>query len=208
MHADRGSVESVRGISPTTGDAPVDLAAIEDDSLGQLILRNARPGTRDESIWRAICSEDCFVRAVAVLDEMHRRNASAIATREAQIRSARTGSGDTSSAGSPSEYRQWRSRAEKFGQRVDQALVALMSSCSGGMEQIWRGRLLQLAAAVQDHRIAANAQDVDPEPYDQALWRMLTTMRVPAGAGGSLVPLGSVVRSGRAAAKESGLRAR
>lgn len=204
MRADRNSVESVAGVAPTAGDVCVDLAAIDDDGFGQLILQNARPGTRNESIWRAVCSEEHLVRAVAVLDEMHRRNLSAIATREeAQRRAARTGSGQ---AGSPNEYRQWRSRAEKFGQRVDQALVAVMSSCSGGMEQMWRGRLLQLAAAVQDHRAAATADDVDPEPYDQVLWRMLTTMRVPVGEGRALAPLGSVVRVGRSAAKQSGAR--
>ncbi|SKS75034.1 Uncharacterised protein [Mycobacteroides abscessus subsp. bolletii] len=208
MHADRGSVESVQGVSPTAGDIPVNLATIDDDGLGQLILRNARPGTRDESLWQAICSEEHFVRVVAVLDEMHRRNVSAIATREAQIRSARMGSGDAGMPQTKSEYRQWRSRAEKFGQRVDQALVAVMSSCGGGMEQLWRGRLLQLAAAVQAHRVAASADDVDPEPYDQALWRMLTTMRVPLGQGGALVALGSVVRVARSAGRETGLQAR
>lgn len=207
MRADRNSVESVTGAAPTAGDVCVDLAAIDDDGFGQLILQNARPGTRNESIWRAVCSEEHLGRAVAVLDEMHRRNLSAIATREeAQRRAARTGSGQAGLSGSPNEYRQWRSRAEKFGQRVDQALVAVMSSCSGGMEQMWRGRLLQLAAAVQDHRTAATADDVDPEPYDQVLWRMLTTMRVPVGEGRALAPLGSVVRVGRSAAKQSGAR--
>lgn len=207
MRADRHSVESVAGVAPTAGDVCVDLAAIDDDGFGQLILQNARPGTRNESIWRAVCSEEHLGRAVAVLDEMHRRNLSAIATREeAQRRAARTGSGQAGLSGSPNEYRQWRSRAEKFGQRVDQALVAVMSSCSGGMEQMWRGRLLQLAAAVQDHRAAATADDVDPEPYDQVLWRILTTMRVPVGEGRALAPLGSVVRVDRSAAKQSGAR--
>lgn len=201
MRADRNSVESVAGVAPTVGDVCVDLAAIDDDGFGQLILQNARPGTRNESIWRAVCSEEHLVRAVAVLDEMHRRNLSAIATREeAQRRAARTGSGGLS--GSPNEYRQWRSRAEKFGQRVDQALVAVMSSCSGGMEQMWRGRLLQLAAAVQDHRAAATADDVDPEPYDQVLWRMLITMRVPVGEGSALAPLGSFVQSSQRSASK------
>lgn len=97
----------------------LDLTAVGDEELGQLALRNARPADRDEQLWALLCADDTAPRVLSVLLAMKSRNTAALAARQFP------GRADPNRRLAVQAHRQWRSRAEKFGHRVDIALAAV-----------------------------------------------------------------------------------
>lgn len=97
----------------------LDLTAVGDEELGQLALKNARPADRDDQLWALLCADDTAPRVVSVLLAMKSRNTAALAARQFPGRT------DPDRRLAVQAHRQWRSRAEKFGHRVDAALAAM-----------------------------------------------------------------------------------
>lgn len=106
--------------SPPRADcARPELNVLDDEQLGQLALKNARPADRDDHVWDLLCAEELLPRVFSVLLAMKGRNAAAIAARRLSRRS------DNERRANVRAQREWLSRAEKFGRRVDATLAAL-----------------------------------------------------------------------------------
>ncbi|MBX8687824.1 MULTISPECIES: hypothetical protein [Mycolicibacterium] len=95
------------------------MTAVGDEELGQLALQNARPADRDDQLWALLCADDIAPRVLSVLLAMKSRNTAALAARQFP------GRADPDRRLAVQAHRQWRSRAEKFGHRVDAALAAI-----------------------------------------------------------------------------------
>ncbi len=178
------------------------------EAVNQHVPKRSDP---DGTVWAALHDLAVIGRTYTTLVEMVRETDNLLTTRAAELDALRQECYRRGEAGrrdwfqAEADHKVWRSRALGWKRALEARLmVAKDRNREARIErnaqqhprddQTARAALCRLALAVHRHQAASRAEDISPQPHDQALWEALDQLTVPYGD--LTVTLRSLVDSG------------
>lgn len=181
--------------STAHGDA-VQLSSsdIDDEALGELVIRHADIRHRDTGIWSAVTAPKIIDRTLAVLRALHQDNLAAMQSRKAENKRAQAACSAAGASGrstwlrTNADYEQWRAEAAQLDGAVTRALGAVNMARKDRLQEaaeakrVYRVVVRDLALAIHRHRdVTTRVAGIEPSSADLELWQVLEEIRVPMG---------------------------
>jgi hypothetical protein len=188
------------------------LLSLDDAAFRELVNQHVpRRADPDGAVWAALQDPAVIERTYTALVEMVRQTDSLLTTRAAELEAFRQECYQRGQDGrrewfqAEADHKVWRGRALGWKralevrlmvakQRRRQARIDRNAQQFPRDDRTARATLCRLALAVHRHQAASKAEDISPEPHDQALWAALDELTVPYGE--LTVTLRSLIDSG------------
>jgi hypothetical protein len=165
------------------------------ETVNQCVPRRSDP---DGTVWKALLDLAVVGRTYTTLVEMVRETDNLLTTRAAELDAYRQDCYRRGEAGkrdwfdADAEHKVWRGRALGWKRALEARLMVAKernpeARIQRNVErhprnnQSARVSLCRLALAVHRHQVASKAEDISPEPHDEALWAALDQITVPYG---------------------------
>jgi len=173
---------------------PEVLAGLDDDQLWQVIYDNLHPGKDTPGAWEALLAPEVVDRVRRLLTARHVDIEHQLAERGAELEEFRHQCWEAGPAGRQpwfdreAEHNRWRNRALGVKRSIAYRLQAVKAIAGSQTQRVaeerraYRDAARRLAVAIDRHREACVREGIDPEPHDQALWEVLSKVRIPHGS--------------------------
>jgi hypothetical protein len=162
------------------------LAQSSDRELRRLVKENLATDRPDHGLWTTLLRPPLVRRVRDILIEMQIGVERDLHARRDRLDQHRQANGEDLSSYYEQDYLQWRARAVAFRLMVQQRLGQTRPGSSqdnvnkAEMLAWYRKSVRRLVEAIGNHRCALD-DDVQPEPADLELWKVLNEVTVPVG---------------------------